>query len=179
MLAVRVEAERVVVRGGPPAVGPPLDPAPLLAAVGLLAADLRGTPRRAGCGTDFTYLLVDDAAVARCVPDAPALSALALGTGIYVCSWSAGAAHARMFAPGSGVAEDPATGAAAVALGAYLAAEGLLAGGSTRYAVAQGAEMGRPSTMHCTVEVSGGVATAATVGGSVVPVARGEVRVPG
>ena len=93
-------------------------------------------------------------------------------------SWVDGAAHARMFAPGAGVDEDPATGSAAVALGAYLAAEGLLPDGPTAYVVAQGAEMGRPSTMHCTVEVAGGAATVATVGGAVVPVARGEVRVP-
>ena len=83
-----------------------------------------------------------------------------------------------MFAPGAGVDEDPATGSAAVALGAYLAAEGLLGDGSTAYVVGQGLEIGRPSTMHCTVDVVAGVATRATVGGSVVPVARGEVRVP-
>lgn len=173
---------RVVVSGGPPTVGPPLDAAPLLAAVGLAPDDLRGTPRRAGCGSDFTYLLVDDAAVARSRPDAAALSALGVGTGIFVTSWTpgetGGAAHARMYAPGVGVDEDPATGSAAVALGPYLAAEGLLPDGPTAYVVRQGAELGRPSTMHCTVEVVGGVATAATVGGSVVPVARGEVRVP-
>ncbi len=170
---------RVVVTGGTPRVGPPLEAGALLAAVGLDAADLRGRPRRAGCGTDFTYLLVDDAAVARCRPDAAALAALELGTGIFVTSWVCGAAHARMFAPGAGVAEDPATGSAAVALGPYLAAEEQLADGPTAYVVSQGAEIGRPSTMHCTVEVSGGMATVATVGGSVVPVARGEVRVPG
>jgi len=83
-----------------------------------------------------------------------------------------------MFAPGSGVAEDPATGSAAVALGPYLAAEGLLPDGRTAYVVTQGVEMGRPSTMHCTVDVSGGAATTGTVGGSVVAIARGEVRIP-
>ena len=46
------------------------------------------------------------------------------------------------------------------------------------YVVEQGGEIGRPSTMRCRVEVDGGRAVRVTVAGSVVPVARGEVRAP-
>ena len=177
-LAVRVGPDEVVLSGGAPSCGPELDAAPLLAAVGLAAQDLAGTPRRAGCGIDFTYLPVRDGAVARAVPDGPALRALPLGTGLSVTSWVDGQAHSRVFVPEVGVAEDPATGSAAVGLGVFAAASGLVGDGEHAYVVAQGLEMGRPSTLRCTVRVEGGQAVATTVAGGVVPVARGEVRRP-
>lgn len=177
-LPVRVSAEEVVLSGGRLTCGSELDPGPLLAAVGLHVADLAGAPRRAGCGIDFTYLPVTDDALARTMPDLPALRRLGLGTGVSVTAWRPGEAHSRVFVPGVGVAEDPATGSAALGLGAYLAAAGALADGETRYLVRQGTHMGRPSTMRCTVRIEGGAATAATVAGSVVPVARGQVRRP-
>ena len=178
LLPVRVSAGEVVLTGGQPSCGPELDAGPLLAAVGLAPGDLAGAPRRAGCGIDFTYLLVHEDAVARAVPDAAALRALPLGTGLSVTAWSDGQAHSRVFVPEVGVAEDPATGSAAVGLGVVLAAAGLVPDGDSTYGVRQGAERGRPSTMRCTVRVEGGRAVRTTVGGSVVPVARGEVRRP-
>lgn len=179
LLAVRVHADEVVLSGGAPSYGPELDAGPLLAAVGLSADDLAGAPRRAGCGIDFTYLPVTDAAVVRAAPDAAALRALPLGTGLSVTAWAPGQAHSRVFVPEVGVAEDPATGSAAVGLGVFLAASGLLPDGEHAYVVSQGIEMGRASTLRCTVRVEHGRAVATTVGGSVVPVARGEVRRPG
>ncbi|MDQ3877355.1 MAG: PhzF family phenazine biosynthesis protein [Actinomycetota bacterium] len=53
----------------------------------------------------------------------------------------AGRLRARGFFPGAGVAEDPATGVAAAALGIYLADRI----GTTKVEIAQGVEMGRPS----------------------------------
>ncbi len=50
----------------------------------------------------------------------------------------------RMFAPLSGVPEDPATGAAAAALGAFLNS---LAPAETRFTLFQGRHIGRPSTL--------------------------------
>ncbi len=178
-LPVRVAEDEVVLSGGEPSVGPALDAGPLLIAAGLVEADLAAAPRRAGCGIDFTYLLVAPDAVARARPDPAALLALPLGTGLSVTSWSAGAAHSRVFVPAVGVAEDPATGSAALGLGVCLAAAGLLPEGDSAYVVRQGAEVGRPSTLRCTVRVERGRAVATTVAGSVVPVARGEVRRPG
>ena len=178
LLPVRVGADEVEISGGPPSYGPELDARPLLAAVGLTDDDLVAPPRRAGCGIDFTYLLVRPDAVARAVPDLAALRALPLGTGVSVTAWEPGRAHSRVFVPEVGVAEDPATGSAAVGLGVFLAATGLLPDGPTRYVVAQGAECGRPSSLRCTVRVDGGVAGATTVAGSVVAMARGEVRRP-
>ena len=178
LLRVRVGDGEVVLTGGPPSSGPELDAAPLLAAVGLAPDDLAGAPRRAGCGIDFTYLPVREQAVARAVPDSAALRALPLGTGLSVTAYADGGASSRVFVPEVGVAEDPATGSAAVGLGVFLAASGVLADGEHAYVVRQGAELGRPSTLRCTVRVEGGTATATTVAGTVVPVARGEVRRP-
>ncbi len=181
LLAVDVGQEPgddVVLTGGEPSYGGERHAAPLLAAVGLTADDVAGPAGRAGCGIDFSYLLVRDEAVARAVPDAAALRALDLGTGLSVTSWDGAAAHSRVFVPGVGVPEDPATGSAAVGLAVHLAAAGLLPDGATAFEVAQGAECGRPSCLRVHVDVAGGRAVRARVGGSVVPVARGEVVRP-
>jgi len=87
-------------------------------------------------------------------------------------------AHARMFAPGDGVPEDPATGSAAGPLGAYLAVHGVLPKTQTAFVVEQGIEMGRPSRIW--VEVirdSAGMPTTIRVGGTTVPVIRGTIEV--
>jgi PhzF family phenazine biosynthesis protein len=55
--------------------------------------------------------------------------------------------HARNPFPVGGVVEDPATGAAAAAFGAYLRALGLVTP-PTRLTVHQGHDMGRPSLLH-------------------------------
>ncbi len=87
-------------------------------------------------------------------------------------------AHARMFAPGAGVPEDPATGSAAGPLGAYLAAHGVLPKAQPAFLLEQGLEMGRPSLIW--VEVgrdAAGMATTVRVGGTTVPVIRGTIDV--
>jgi trans-2,3-dihydro-3-hydroxyanthranilate isomerase len=87
--------------------------------------------------------------------------------------------HARMFAPGLGVDEDPATGAAATALAGFLAARHPQADGTLRWVVEQGFEMGRPSILHTAADKRGGRVTAVRVGGSSVLISRGEMEVPG
>jgi trans-2,3-dihydro-3-hydroxyanthranilate isomerase len=94
--------------------------------------------------------------------------------------------HVRMFAPLLGVPEDPATGSANGALGAYLvhhaATNSVLRRAvpvtePTTFIVSeQGSEMGRPSTLYVEVDRSGEEVTAVRVGGPVVPVAEGIVR---
>lgn len=86
--------------------------------------------------------------------------------------------HCRMFAPGLGVPEDPATGSAAGALGAYLVWHGLIRphDGVARVVVEQGQEIGRPSLIYVEVAVgNGGEITAVRVGGQAVAVITGEV----
>jgi trans-2,3-dihydro-3-hydroxyanthranilate isomerase len=145
--------------------------------VGLTSRDLIGVePRSCGTGLEFGYLLVRPAAVLRCVPDPAALRVLGTA-GVSVFAWDGETAHARVFAAGVGVTEDPATGSAALGLGAYLVATGLLAEGGS-YVVRQGAELGRPSRLDCTVVADQGAPLAVTVTGSVVPVAVGRMRRP-
>jgi trans-2,3-dihydro-3-hydroxyanthranilate isomerase len=167
----------VTLTGGAPSYGEVLDAGPLLEAVGLVARDLIGVePRVCGAGLDFSYLMVSDAAVGRAVPDLARVRALG-GAGISVFSWDGEQAHARVFAGGVGVLEDPATGSAALGLGVYLAGSGLLSRGGD-YVVRQGREMGRPSTLPCSVTVEEGDVVRTAVSGRVTPVARGEIRRP-
>ncbi|HTS73058.1 MAG TPA: PhzF family phenazine biosynthesis protein [Gaiellaceae bacterium] len=81
----------------------------------------------------------------------------------------------RMFAPGSGVAEDPATGSAAGPLALHLARHGVIGFGE-EIEISQGAEIGRPSTLYARVDGSADAVVRIEVGGSAVIVARGEFR---
>lgn len=88
-------------------------------------------------------------------------------------------AHARMFAPGDNIAEDPATGSAAGALGAYLVHHGAAnveaSNERFRFVIEQGDFMHRPSRIN--IEVKGKIKSVeeVRVGGPSVVVARGEV----
>jgi trans-2,3-dihydro-3-hydroxyanthranilate isomerase len=84
----------------------------------------------AGAGISFAFLVVRPDAVARAVPDPARLRELTDGlVGLVVAAVDPEASHAhvRMFAPDVGVAEDPATGSAAVALTVFLVDRGVLA----------------------------------------------------
>lgn len=81
--------------------------------------------------------------------------------------------HARMFAPALGIEEDPATGAAAVALAGLLAKR--LTDGPHRIEIAQGIEMGRPSHMELEIDMRGGAPSAVRLAGAVVPVSEGRM----
>jgi trans-2,3-dihydro-3-hydroxyanthranilate isomerase len=85
-------------------------------------------------------------------------------------------AHVRVFAPGVGVIEDPATGSAAVALAVFLVHRGAAQpDGQTGISVSQGAEVGRPSRLMVLVQAEAGRAVRTSVYGNVARVARGEV----
>ena len=86
--------------------------------------------------------------------------------------------RARVFVPGLSVPEDPATGSAAAALGAYLAARDTTSATSLRYVVEQGFEMGRPSILELEVEKEDGAITSVRVGGEAVMVSEGEISIP-
>ena len=179
LLPLAVSADTITLTGGAASLSEPLDAAPFLAAVGLGDADVGGTPVRwAGCGLDFAFLHVHESALTRCAPDLAQLAHLGNG-GVSVFAAAADRMHVRVFAGGVGVAEDPATGSAALGLGVFLVGSGLLPGsGRTSYVVEQGIEMGRPSRLECSLEVTDGTVTSATVSGSVVLIAQGCIAVP-
>lgn len=88
--------------------------------------------------------------------------------------------HCRMFAPTLGVPEDPATGSAAGALGAYLVQHGVVAmeDGEAHVVVEQGLEIDRPSLINVTVyqDTSDAGGLRVEVGGTAVTVIEGTVR---
>ena len=81
--------------------------------------------------------------------------------------------HGRMFAPGLGITEDPATGSAVAALAGYLVDLQKPSDGTARWRVEQGIEMGRPSVLHLECDVRNGSITAVRVGGRCVVVTEG------
>ncbi len=82
--------------------------------------------------------------------------------------------HARAFSPIDNIREDPATGSAAGACGAYLAAHGKLPAPS--FVIEQGMEIRHASRIEVSVTVVGGKPTEVRVGGTIVPLVRGTLR---
>src|SRR3954469_22392097 len=119
LLPIVVSDDGAELTGGAVYESEPLDTAVFAAAVGASDADLIGTPTRwCGCGIEFGYVHVDDAFLVRAVPDLPRLAELGRA-GVCVFSFDGSSAHSRVFAGGAGVAEDPATGSAALGLGVF------------------------------------------------------------
>ena len=81
--------------------------------------------------------------------------------------------RARMFAPLSGVPEDPATGSANCALAGLLAHYNPQVDGSFTWRIAQGVEMGRPSTLIARAEKKDGVVQTTCIGGASILVSDG------
>lgn len=178
-------------RHGPPEFGPEMaNRAEIAVALGLTEADLiPGAPIQTGStGSRFMFVpLRDRATVDRALLDVPKIIK-ALGdqplVGIFVFAPdpdpTAGRVHSRMFAPHtSGIPEDPATGSATGPLGAYLVKQKLVkASGPVSIVSDQGVKMGRHSRLHIRGVERGGALTEIEVGGGVVPVIDGRLRVP-
>jgi trans-2,3-dihydro-3-hydroxyanthranilate isomerase len=146
----------------------------LLAALGVESSELPLELYESGVGNVYV-LLPDEEAVAAVEPDLAAVGRL-MGSVHANCTASSGTRwKTRMFAPGDGVPEDPATGSAAGPLAVHLARHGRIAFGE-EIVVSQGAEIGRPSTLYARVDGSAERIEAVVVGGSAVIVARGEFR---
>jgi len=146
----------------------------VLAALGVERSELPIESYRNG--PQFVYVgLEDEAAVAAVSPDLARLAALGeVGVNCFFAS-SGTRVKTRMFGPGVGVAEDPATGSAAGPLALHLARHGRIEFGA-QIEIRQGEEIGRPSVLHARVEGSPDRVERIAVGGSAVIVARGEYR---
>jgi trans-2,3-dihydro-3-hydroxyanthranilate isomerase len=144
----------------------------LLAALRVDGSELPLELYESGLGNVYV-LLPSEEAVASVAPDLGAV-AEAMGTVHANCVAGSGARwKMRMFAPGDGVPEDPATGSAAGPLACHLARHGRIGFGE-QIEISQGAEIGRPSTLHARVDGSPEQIEKVEVGGSAVVVARGE-----
>jgi trans-2,3-dihydro-3-hydroxyanthranilate isomerase len=85
--------------------------------------------------------------------------------------------YGRMFAPGLGITEDPATGSAVAALGGYLG-DRLASVGTFTWQIEQGIEMGRPSQLTLTlIKHAQGIETVKVAGRSVL-VSEGVMTLP-
>jgi trans-2,3-dihydro-3-hydroxyanthranilate isomerase len=151
------------------------DEAALLAALGVDRSEL--PVEQYDNGVQFVYVrLPSREAVAGLTPDFTYLATLSV-VGVDCFAGEGNRWKTRMFAPGSGVAEDPATGSAAGPLAVHLARHGATEFGD-EIEILQGAEVGRPSTLFARVRGSRDDIEAVEVGGSAVVVARGEFSLP-
>ena len=119
--------------------------------------------------------LGSEAEVAALEPDMTALARLPDVLGVNCFAGEGTRWKTRMFAPGGGVPEDPATGSAAGPLACHLARHGRIAFGD-EIEISQGAEIKRPSKLYARVEGSPEQISKVEVGGSAVIVARGEFK---
>ncbi|MCW3012533.1 MAG: phenazine biosynthesis protein PhzF, partial [Solirubrobacterales bacterium] len=138
----------------PAVLGAELDPAAVMAAVGLEAADAHPAlpPQHVTTGLPTVVaVLADPDRLPRARYLQPAVRALSPGRSfnLYLCALDGpGTARARMFPSLPEEEEDPATGSAAGPLLAYLHARD----GREHVAVTQGVELGRPSHLDCRLE---------------------------
>ena len=164
--------------------------AEVAASLGLAPADLltgAHPPTVGSVGAAFLFAeLATRAALRDARPDAARLAPLLGATqtvGIFAYTKDGADAardlHARMFFPAGGIIEDPATGSAAVALAAFLAALRPEADLEFAARIGQGEDMGRPSLLHTRAVKRGGGVVSAHVGGQGVEMMQGSFFLPG
>ncbi len=176
-----------------PSVGGPVPAGSIIEAAMSLqrGAIIEGThrPRRIGAGVDYIYACASLAHVQSARLNHQAWEQLNLDGAIGLLLYAKidesisdaplppyrARFHVRMFAPGAGIMEDPATGSAAAALPGQIQAASRLSDGTHLWQIDQGAEMGRPSRINVTVEVVDGVLAKVRVGGTAVRVAEGRL----
>lgn len=173
-----------------PDFGPPPPATAALASVlGLEPDDVLQselTPEAVSCGVPFLLLpLRNRAALARARLDYARWEhhlARFWADQVYLFTRDTGTPgvdiQARMFAPGMGISEDPATGAAAAALAGYLGKRVAHHAGVHAWRIAQGVEMGRPSTLDISVDTQDSAVRAVRVGGASVLITEGTLFAP-
>jgi trans-2,3-dihydro-3-hydroxyanthranilate isomerase len=165
---------------------PPVDR--LASGLGLIPSEIGFENHKPSCfaaGNAFAFVPVSSREViARARPQFPHWNAAfeeqgLVGAFLYTrqCAHTASAFHARMFAPASGIAEDPATGSAAVCFAGVVKHFDALPDGQHRKIIEQGYEMGRPSEIAVTMDVTQGKLTNVRIGGHAVRVCEGRIAI--
>ncbi len=126
--------------------------------------------------------LRDLAALAKALPQRPAFDQLFPAPAGLVYLYTSTAENGthwrtRMFAPGYGVPEDPATGGAAAAFTGALMAYGAFRDGLHAISIQQGVEMGRPSLLGLDLSIQDGVLQQAHLYGEAVVMSEGLLRI--
>jgi len=83
--------------------------------------------------------------------------------------------HARMFASGWGIVEDPATGSAAAAFAGVIMRFEPPEDGDSMFVIEQGLEMGRPSFISLGLSIDKRALVSATIGGAAVMISQGTI----
>lgn len=149
--------------------------------LGLAPEEIVRDPEGWHTGQPFTFVpLINREALARAALDAARWNAVrgepwAAGFCLFtMADWRAGdTIHARMFGPGLGIAEDPATGGAATAVAGLLCDWQDRSDGAWTWTIHQGEDMGRPSRIGLEVNVKDGKPASVRLHGTVVPMTRG------
>jgi trans-2,3-dihydro-3-hydroxyanthranilate isomerase len=171
----------------PAAAGTAPDAAAAAAALSLDPADIGFDgfrPARWSAGLAQNFVPIRSlAAIARARPDQARFEAAFAIEGRAVAYLYCGEVtqancdfHARMFAPGLGVPEDPATGSAAAAFAGLWTAQARRADGEHTLRIEQGCEMGRPSLIELTLAIAEGSLIGAAIGGAAVVVSEGTIE---
>ena len=173
-------------------VGPPIEPGIVARCLGLEESGIRldrHPPIPMSVGLIFVVAEVTEAALEVAQPDFSAFRAAAadhahLELGgrfslfIHAASSSeVGLTRARMFSVLGGTVEDPATGSASAALGAFLGSLAPNNDGEIVTNIAQGVEMGRPSRITVIARKAEGAVVDVAVSGCCMPVIRGMLEV--
>ena len=165
-----------------------VDAAEAARALGLAGTDIgfgAHAPSVYSAGLPFVFVpLASQEAIGRAKPKMEAWDGLVAPQqciGAFVYCEHAGSdtahVHARMFAPGYGVPEDPATGSAAAAFAGVCLEFERPGEGEHQIIIEQGVEMGRRSEIALTMTVRNGALAGVSVGGAAVIVASGMLTV--
>jgi trans-2,3-dihydro-3-hydroxyanthranilate isomerase len=161
-------------------------------ALGVNEADIRDTTlpvQVVSCGLPFLYVpLVSRAAVNRAELDRGALLRVCNAAGIdehgvFLFTLERdgdddATAFSRMFAPGFGVPEDPATGSASGPLGAYLVEYGAVSAEAATHIISrQGVKMKRPSEVHISIGAIDKKIGSVRIGGQAVLIGEATARI--
>jgi trans-2,3-dihydro-3-hydroxyanthranilate isomerase len=138
-------------------------------------------PSRWTAGVEFEFVPVRDLSVLkRCKIDRRTFGKAFASGAVYLYTRETFSNendfHARMFAPGLGIDEDPATGGAVAAFAGVVMHFDQPHGGTHRYRIEQGHIMGRPSLVELELDVEGDL-HAVRIGGAAVVVAEGMLEV--
>jgi trans-2,3-dihydro-3-hydroxyanthranilate isomerase len=173
-----------------PVFGPPIgDPAGAAASLRLPEAAVAGTGlpvQTVTCGVPYlivplaTRRAVDSASFDGMAYDVFCRAATLDEPAVYLFSaektGDKAAVYSRMFAPGFGIVEDPATGSASGPLGCYLVRHKVISADRANAILnLQGVKMGRPSFIHIAIGLDGGDISTVRVGGEAVIVGEGSL----
>lgn len=168
-----------------PVAGPDPSLADAAAVLSISRKEIAFSPRAYSAGVPYAFIPVASREVLSRVTLDPSVWSARFKTSwapalfpFSMEEWKTGReVHGRMFAPGIGINEDPATGSAAAALAGLLAElQTPTTSDDARWTLFQGDDMGRPSRIGIDAEIVDGQVAVARIFGTAVDVFSGTLR---